>query len=104
MDSWLDRIEPRVISQWMAYDRVEPFGHPLLKQWHEWGRQIASLLVSAAAQTAIDPEEMPQIAFPEPPEIDPEDEPLAPMLDSWEPSGPTAEDILRDYAEQQMFR
>lgn len=88
----------------MAYDRIEPHGHPLLAQWHEWGRQIASLLISASAQTSFDPEDVPKIGVPEVPSGDPVDEPLDPMLDSWEPSGPTSEDILRDYAEQQMFR
>jgi len=88
----------------MAYDQVEPFGHPLLAQWHEWGRQIASLLISASAQTQFDPADVPEIAVPKAPPDDTVEEPLDPMLDEWEPSGPTAEDILRDYAEQQMFR
>lgn len=88
----------------MAYDQVEPHGHPLLAQWHEWGRQIAALLISASIGDSFDPENVPEIAVPKAPSDDPVDEPLDPMLDEWEPSGPTAEDILRDYAEQQMFR
>lgn len=88
----------------MAYEQVEPLGHPLLARWHEWGRQIASLLISASSGSQFDPEDVPEIRVPEAPPDDPVEEPLDPMLDSWEPSGPTAEDILRDYAEQQQFR
>lgn len=88
----------------MAYDQVEPLGHPLLQQWHEWGRQIASLLISAASGSQFLPEHTPQIAAREEPADDPDDRPLDPMLDVWEPSEPTAEDILRDMREQNLFR
>jgi hypothetical protein len=113
VDAWLDRIEPRVINQWMAFERLEPFGWPLIRVVVDWLRSIFSLLVSANSQTQFDRDKMPDItvagdAVPsesedseeadEPVEADPDAE----FRDA--AAEPTSEDILRAVREQNQFR
>jgi hypothetical protein len=119
VDAWLDRIEPRVITEWMAFERLEPFGWPLIRVVVDWLRSIFSLLVSASSQAQFDRNKMPDItvagdAVPseaesedseeadEPVEADPDAADDAEFRDA--AAEPTSEDILRAVREQNQFR
>jgi cytoskeletal protein RodZ len=119
VDAWLDRIEPRVITEWMAFERLEPFGWPLIRVVVDWLRSIFSLLVSASSQAQFGRDKMPDItvagdAAPSEPDSEDSEEadepadtdPLAAADAEFRDAAdePTSEDILRAVREQNQFR
>ena len=107
VDAWLDRIEPRVIAEWMAFETLEPWGWPVLGAILDWLRKALALILSSTSGSQLDEDQMPRInvAF----DADPQDqwqEPLtAADADFGDAAGEsTSEDILRDLREQNLFR
>ncbi len=111
MDAWLDRIEPRVINEWMAFERLEPWGWPLIRVVIAWGRSIASLIMSALAGKPIDETKLPEVAVADEaradlPDLDEEPSEPDPDAENGDDADgqPTSEDILRAMREQDQFR
>ncbi len=100
----------------MAFERLEPWGWPLIRVLVDWGRSVFALLCSANSPTQIDRDKMPDItvaAETKPLEEDPDPTESAEtsVLQSAEDAEfrdavaePTSEDILRAMREQDQFR
>ncbi len=89
----------------MAFERLEPFGWPLLRVVIDWGRAIASLIISAVAGKHIDESMIPHVQAAigsDPPEDC--DEPLDETDCADGTEQPTSVDVLRAVAEQNAFR
>lgn len=97
----------------MAFERLEPWGWPLLRVLIDWGRSLASLLCSAAGQTQISRDKMPDVSVAA--DVESQEEDCHELAHHSAPADsdsdlddaarqPTSADILRAITEQNQFR
>lgn len=104
----MSRIEPRLLSEWMAFERLEPFGD---LQADKRFKVLAAWLCTLLGSKAYAPDDIKGISAEIPPDLD-EDADDAEPWDEADDSDfelrasdfpPTAA-VLRDLKEQAIFR
>lgn len=91
----------------MAFERLEPWGWPLLRVVLDWARNLASLLISASSGKIITPEQLPDVLAAQDTDLQEEEEdPIHTdsVTEGGETDEPTSADILAALREQNAFR
>lgn len=100
VDAWLDRIEPRVIARWEAFDRIRPIGESQMDQRF---KVLAAWFCTMLGSKAYQPDDIKGITPEIPEDLDAATEAEDLLDDEISPEA-TSADILRDYREQSLFR